>query len=120
MELETGAKFAVLAPMVRGKKGEYQKELLELRSKGFVRARIDGEEVNLSEPLKLKKNLKHDISIYIDRLILKPGIRARLADALEIATGLSQGLAEIELYSDNTRRYFSTRFACADCGISFP
>ena len=113
-------KFAVLAPIVRGKKGEYQKELLELRSQGFVRAKIDGEEVNLSAPIKLKKTFKHDISIYVDRLILKGGIETRLAEALEIATKLSEGLAEIEYYGEPKSRVFSTRFACVDCGTSFP
>lgn len=115
-----GLKFAVLAPIARGKKGEYQKELSELRSRGFIRARIDGEEVNLSTPVKLKKTLRHDISISIDRLVLKPGIGPRLAEALEIATQLSGGLAEVEYYGESRRRFFSTRFACPDCGISFP
>jgi len=115
-----GTKFSVLAPLVRGKKGEYNKELLELRSQGFVRAKIDGNDVNLSQPIKLQKSLKHDISIYIDRLILKLGIEPRLADALEIATKISSGLAEIEVSGVAENRYFSTRFACADCGTSFP
>ncbi len=120
MTFHEGAKFSVLAPIVRGKKGEYQKELTELRSQGFVRARIDGTEVNLSGPLKLQKSLKHDISIYVDRLVLKPGIETRLADALEIATRLSTGLAEIFVTDEPKPRFFSTKFACADCGTSFP
>ncbi len=115
-----GTKFAVLAPIVRGKKGEYQKELLDLRAKGFVRARIDGQEVNLSEPVKLKKSNKHDISIYIDRLVLKPGIQARLTEAVEMAARLAEGLAEVEYQPDKRTRFFSTKFACADCGTSFP
>lgn len=116
---KAGTKFSVLAPIVRGKKGEYQKELLELRSQGFVRAKIDGQEVNLSEPIKLKKSFKHDISIYVDRLVLKPGIESRLAEALEIATGLAEGLAEVEVQGESSIRFFSTKFACADCGSSF-
>jgi excinuclease ABC subunit A len=115
-----GTKFTVMAPLVRGKKGEYQKELLELRSQGFVRAKIDGQEINLAQPLKLQKNLKHDISIYVDRLIMKRGIESRLAEALEIATNLASGLAEIETVGEPNSRYFSTKFACADCGTSFP
>jgi excinuclease ABC subunit A len=115
-----GTKFAVLAPIIRGKKGEYQKELLELRAKGFVRARIDGQEVNLAEPLKLKKTNKHDISIYIDRLVKKPAIQARLSEAVEMAARLADGLVEVEYHPDRRLRFFSTKFACADCGTSFP
>jgi excinuclease ABC subunit A len=115
-----GTKFSVLAPIVRGKKGEYQKELLEFRSQGFVRARIDGNEVNLSTPVKLQKSLKHDISIYVDRLVLKEGVQSRLAEALEIATKHAGGLAEIAITDEPESRYFSTQFACADCGVSFP
>lgn len=115
-----GIKFAVLAPLVRGKKGEYQKELAELKSQGFVRAKIDGEEVNLAGPIKLKKSFKHDISIYVDRLILKPGLESRLADAIEIAAKLSGGLAEVEYFGETKSRIYSTRFACTDCGTSFP
>ena len=115
-----GTKFSVLAPIVRGKKGEYQKELTELRGQGFVRAKIDGEEVNLSTPIKLKKTFKHDISIYVDRLVLKDGIESRLAEALEISTKLAEGLAEVEILREGKTRFFSTKFACADCGTSFP
>lgn len=119
-EGKNGAKFAILAPIVRGKKGEYQKELAELRSQGYVRARIDGEEVSLSGPIKLKKTFKHDISVYVDRLILKPGIESRLTEALDLATKLSEGLAEIEFADEKKPRFYSTQFACSDCGISFP
>lgn len=120
MTFPPDTKFAVLAPIVRGKKGEYQKELLELRSQGFVRAMIDGQEVNLSSPIKLQKSLKHDISIFVDRLIIKPGIETRLADALEIASKLTEGLIEINFIETGEHRFFSTKFACADCGTSFP
>ena len=119
MALAPGTKFSVLAPIVRGKKGEYQKELLEFRSQGFVRAKIDGTEVNLSSPIKLQKNNKHDISIYVDRLVLKEGIESRLAEALEIASQHASGLTEISFSDEPNSRYFSTRFACADCGVSF-
>jgi len=117
---KAGIKFSVLAPIVRGKKGEYQKELTQLRGQGFVRAKIDGQEVNLATPVKLKKSFKHDISVYVDRLVLKEGIESRLAEALEIATKLAEGLAEVEVLGENTTRFFSTKFACADCGTSFP
>lgn len=120
MTFPPGAKFAVLAPIVRGKKGEYQKELLELRSQGFVRAMIDGNEVSLSAPIKLQKSLKHDISIFIDRLVIKTGMEARLADALEMAAKLAEGVIEVSFLDTNEKRFFSTKFACADCGTSFP
>lgn len=113
-------KFAILAPIVRGKKGEYQKELLDWRARGFNRARIDGEEINLSAPIKLKKTHKHDISIYIDRLMLKDGIEARLFEAIEIATQMAQGIVELEVFPEKKRQFFSTKYACADCGTSFP
>ena len=114
-----GTKFAIMAPIARGKKGEFQKELSEIRSQGFVRADIDGEEVSLSAPLKLKKSFKHDISIYIDRLVLKTGIESRLVDALEIANKLADGLIEIKYFEDKpTSRFFSTRYGCSDCGTS--
>ncbi len=115
-----GTRFAILAPFVRGKKGEYQRELLDFRAKGFDRARIDGQEVDLNEPVKLKKTNKHDISIYIDRLVLKPGIQNRLSEAIEMAGRLADGLAEMEYLPDRRSRFFSTKFACADCGTSFP
>jgi len=120
MSDKPGTKFSVLAPIVRGKKGEYQKELTELRGQGFVRAKIDGEEINLATPIKLKKSFKHDISIYVDRLVLKEGIESRLAEALEISTKLAEGLAEVEILGEPGTRFFSTKFACADCGTSFP
>ena len=119
MAMPQGTRFSVLAPVVRGKKGEYQKELSEYRAKGFVRARIDGAEVSLAEPIKLRKTFKHDISIYIDRLVLKPGIEARLAEALETAAGLAEGLTEIETAADSKSRIYSTKFGCIECGASF-
>lgn len=120
LALEKGARFSVLAPFVRGKKGEYQKELQELRSQGFTRVKIDGEELSLAAPIKLKKSYKHDISVYVDRLVLKEGIETRLTEALETAIKLSSGLAEVELLEPRSTKLFSTHFACSDCGISFP
>jgi excinuclease ABC subunit A len=119
MGMPAGTRFSVLAPVIRGKKGEYQRELADFRSKGFVRARIDGAEVSLADPIKLKKTFKHDISIYIDRLILKPGIESRLAEALETASQLAEGLTEIENSSDSSLKLYSTKFACVNCGSSF-
>ncbi|MBY0372020.1 excinuclease ABC subunit UvrA, partial [bacterium] len=118
MALPQGTRFSVLAPVVRGKKGEYQKELSEYRAKGFVRAKIDGAEMSLAETIRLKKTFKHDISVYIDRLVLKPGIESRLAEALETAAGLAEGLTEFENASDLSTKIYSTRFACTACGTS--
>jgi len=119
MEGIPDSKFAILAPIARGKKGEFQKELTDIRSQGFVRAIIDGEEVSLSAPTKLKKSFKHDISIYIDRLVLKTGIEPRLMDALEIANKLSEGLVEVKYFTDSaSSRFFSTKYGCVDCGTS--
>ncbi len=112
-------KFAVLAPIVRAKKGEYRKELSELSRQGFARARIDGEDVELGGSIQLRKNLKHDISIYIDRLVLKPAILSRLNEAVEMAMGLSEGLVEVIVSDIPGSRFFSTQFACVDCGTSF-
>ncbi len=120
MALEKGAKFSILAPIVRGKKGEYQKELQELRAQGFTRVRVDGQEISLAAPIKLKKSFKHDISVYVDRLVLKAGVETRLMEALESATKLAGGLAEIEFVEPHSIRLFSTHFACTDCGVSFP
>ena len=118
MAYPPGTRFSILAPVVRGKKGEYQKELAEYRGKGFVRAKIDGAETSLAETIRLKKTHKHDISVYIDRLVLKPGIESRLAEALETASNLAEGLAEFENAADLSSRIFSTKFACSSCGTS--
>ena len=120
MELPSGTKFSVLAPLVRGKKGEYQKELQELRNQGFSRVKVDGQEMSLAAPIKLKKSFKHDISVYIDRLILKAGIETRLLEALETSVRLSEGLAEVEFLDPASVKLFSTQLACSFCGMSFP
>ncbi len=117
-EWEEGTKFSVLAPIARGKKGEFQKELMTFRSKGFVRARIDGQELSLAQPIQLKKSHRHDISIYVDRLILRKGLEGRLAEALEMAIDITKGLVEVEL-PGKVPLLFSTQFACVDCGQSF-
>jgi excinuclease ABC subunit A len=123
---EEGTKFAILAPIVRGRKGEYQKELLQLRQRGFVRVRIDGETHDLSDSFNLDRNKKHDIEVYVDRLIVKGDrqvLGARLSDSVELALKLAEGLLIVELYeaSGGTREILmSERFACPDCNISYP
>ncbi|HYH89296.1 MAG TPA: excinuclease ABC subunit UvrA, partial [Solirubrobacteraceae bacterium] len=125
MALEDGTRFMVLAPIVRGRKGEYGKQLEELRSEGFTRAKIDGELRLLEEEIVLDKKYKHDISIVVDRLIMRPELRKRLADSVETAVALADGILEIEVMSgDDTKKNrlltFSERFACLHCGISMP
>ncbi|MGH2739451.1 MAG: excinuclease ABC subunit UvrA, partial [Actinomycetota bacterium] len=95
MSLPEGTRFQVLAPVVRGRKGEYEKLLQELARKGFPRARIDGEVRELSEPIKLPKNYKHTIEVVVDRLVAKQGIRRRVADSIETALELAEGVASI-------------------------
>src|SRR3989442_1317392 len=95
MELPEGTRFQVLAPVVRGRKGEYEKLLQDLGRKGFPRARIDGEVRDLAEPIRLPKNYKHSIEVVVDRLVAKPDIRRRVADSVETALGLAEGLAAI-------------------------
>lgn len=106
-----GTKLAILAPVVRGKKGEYQTELLNYRSQGYTRARIDGEEKSLSEPIRLQRSYKHNISIFIDRMTLKPEVLPRLHEAIELATSLANGLVEIAYYGDFPEETFSTKIA---------
>jgi excinuclease ABC subunit A len=120
-----GTKLSILAPIVRGRKGEYQKELVQLRSRGFVRVRIDGEVLDLSQDIALDKNKKHDIDVYVDRLIIK-GDRAalgtRVSDSVEMALKLGDGLLVIEVLDGNraTETLMSERFACPDCHVNYP
>ncbi|MDH4100510.1 MAG: excinuclease ABC subunit UvrA [Nitrospirota bacterium] len=114
-----GSKIQVFAPIVRGRKGEYRKELLQMRKDGFVRARIDGEMHDLAEEISLDKNRKHDIEVVVDRLVVKEGIQGRLADAVETALRLSEGLVVVNLM-DSGDKLYSTRLACIDCGTSLP
>jgi len=112
-------KINIMSPIVRGKKGEFQKELRKLRREGFVRVRVDGETLDLAEHIVLDRNKRHDIDVVVDRLIMKEGIRKRLRDSLEIAVGLSEGLVRIALEEGN-EFIFSERYACQECGIGIP
>ena len=123
MGMEEGARFMVLAPIVRGRKGEYGKQLEELRAEGFTRVKVDGELRMLDEEIKLDKKLKHDISVVVDRLIMRPDVRKRLADSVETAVALADGVLEVETMpreGEGTVQTFSERFACLHCGISMP
>ncbi|HKZ18190.1 MAG TPA: excinuclease ABC subunit UvrA, partial [Geobacteraceae bacterium] len=119
MALPEGTKFNLLSPMVRGRKGEYRKELAQLRKDGFVRVVIDGEPHDLAEEITLDKKKKHDIDIVVDRLIVKEGIQRRLADSLEVALHHAEGIVKIAIVDDETL-LFSEALACIDCGISYP
>ncbi len=128
MELPEGTRFMVLAPIVRGRKGEYGKQLEELRGEGFTRAKIDGELRRLDEEIALDKKYKHDIAIVVDRLVMKGELRKRLADSVETAVSLADGLVEIELVdqTDPTTpgaggghiQTYSEKFACPVHGPS--
>ncbi|MCP9438663.1 MAG: excinuclease ABC subunit UvrA [Nitrospira sp.] len=119
--LPEGTKFQILAPIVRGRKGEYRKELLEMRKAGYVRARIDGTIVDLGEDIALDKQKKHTIEIIVDRLVMKPGdaFMRRLADSVETTLKLTSGLVGI-LTEDGKTRLYSDKLACIKCGISYP
>ncbi len=120
MTLPSGARFQILSPIVRGRKGEYKKELLEMRKMGYGRARIDGRIMDLSEDIKLHKNKKHTIEIIIDRLIIKEGVEKRLADSLEMALRLSKGIVVINEMDKDMDTLYSEKLACIHCGISYP
>ncbi len=121
MQLPEGTRFQVLAPVVRGRKGEYEKLLQDLAKKGFVRARIDGEVRDLAEPIKLPRNYKHTIEVVVDRLVAKPDIRRRAADSIETALQLSEGIASIavQTHEGEDVQTFSQTLACTFDGLSF-
>jgi len=120
MDLEDETRFMVLAPVVRGRKGEYGKLLEDLRAEGFTRALVDGEPRLLEEAIVLDKRYKHDIAVVVDRLRMRPDLRRRLADSIETAVSLAEGMVEIELVDTGERQVYSERFACLECGISLP
>ena len=119
MTLEEGSKILLMAPVVRGKKGEHQKVLDRAKKSGFVRAMIDGNQYELSEDIKLEKNIKHNIEIIVDRLVIKEGIERRLTDSAETAMSIADGLLMVEVLGKETMQ-FSQSFACPDCGVSIP
>jgi excinuclease ABC subunit A len=122
LQLPEGTRFQVLAPVVRGRKGEYEKLLQELARKGFPRARIDGEVRELSESIRLPKTYKHTIEVVVDRLVAKQGIRRRVADSIETALELAEGIASIAVMTHEGHeelQTFSQKLACTFCGLSF-
>ncbi|HKP90834.1 MAG TPA: excinuclease ABC subunit UvrA [Thermoleophilaceae bacterium] len=120
MTLAEGTRFMVLAPVVRGRKGEYGKLFEELRADGYTRVKVDGELRRLEEDIALDKKYKHDIAVVVDRLMMRADIRKRLADSIETAVGIAEGMVEIELVDTSEVRTYSERFACLHCGTSMP
>lgn len=119
MELEEGSRIQVLAPIVRGRKGEYVKQLEEFQKDGFVRAKIDGKMVELSDDITIDRKKKHSISIVVDRLVIKSDMRSRLTESVEIALKHANNLVTIEDVTHNKEMLFSQNYACPDCGIGF-
>jgi len=119
LRLPKGTPLTVFSPIVRGKKGEYRKELEELRRDGFVRTRIDGQMRDLSEEIRLDKNKHHEIDVVVDRLVVKEGAEKRINDSLEIASHLSEGIVKVEK-EGSAPMIFSQKFSCIQCGFSFP
>ncbi len=113
-----GTSLTVLSPIVRDKKGEYRKELEDLRSNGFVRVRIDGQVRDLSEEIRLDKKKRHEIDVIIDRLVVREGAEKRINDSLEIASHLSEGIVKVER-EGSPPIVFSQKFSCIHCGFSF-
>lgn len=121
LKLPKGTKFQILAPIVRGRKGEYRQLLEDIRKKGYIRARVDGKAYNLEEELeaiKLDRYAIHNIEVVVDRLLMKAGLERRLADSIETALNLSEGILIIDVVRDKEIT-FSEKFACLDCGISY-
>ena len=125
MALPERSRVHILAPIVRGRKGEYRKELLELRKAGFVRARVDGQLRDLAEDLALARTHKHTIEVLVDRLVIRPGIEARLADSLGVAFTYGNDVVSVAVLGaqgeePESETLYSQRFACSECGLSFP
>ncbi len=120
LQLPEGTKFTVNAPVVRDRKGEYKDVFEELRNEGFTRVKVDGEQRLLEEEISLDKKFKHTIEVVVDRLTMKPDLRTRLAQSVETAAQLAEGLVAIDVVEEDRSLLFSERFACPDHGVSLP
>jgi len=116
--LPEGEKAQILAPIVRDRKGEHKKEIQQLRQKGFIRIRVDGKIIDLSEEIALDKNKRHTLEVVIDRLVIKPGMLRRLADSIELAVQMGGGI--VTVLGEGRELLLSERMACIACGISYP
>jgi excinuclease ABC subunit A len=120
LQLPDGTKFTVNAPVVRDRKGEYKDVFEELRNEGFTRVKVDGEQKLLEDEITLDKKFKHTIEVVVDRLTMKPDLRTRLAQSVETAAQLAEGLVAIDLVDEDRTLLFSEKFACPDHGVSLP
>src|SRR5712664_3635871 len=120
LQLPEGTKFTVNAPVVRDRKGEYKDVFEELRNEGFTRVKVDGEQRLLEDEISLDKKFKHSIEVVVDRLTMKPDLRTRLAQSVETAAQLAEGLVAIDLVDEDRSLLFSEKFACPDHGVSLP
>ena len=120
LELGEGVRVDVMAPVVRGRKGEYKKELADFRRQGFVRVRVDGKPYELADEIRLAKTRRHDIDLVIDRIVVKEAARSRIAESIATALRLADGLVKLELGGGGEPLLLSERNACAGCGVSFP
>ena len=118
MAMPEGTRLLLLAPVVRGKKGEFRKELLEFQRRGFERVKVNGQLVQIGEAPKLDKKLKHDIEVVVDRVVVREGMEQRLADSFETALGLAEGIAYVEHADTGERTVFSQKFACPESGFT--
>jgi excinuclease ABC subunit A len=119
LELPQGSKITLLSPIVRGRKGEYKKELESLRREGYTKVKIDGEMKDLEEVVSLDKRKKHNVDVVVDRIVMKEGVLARLSDSLEVSARLSGGLVKVEVVGGKDM-LFNEKLSCAVCGISYP
>ena len=119
LQQKEDTKFEILAPIVRGRKGEFREVLEEVKREGFIRIRIDGQLQEIDSDIKLDKKFKHNIDVMVDRLTINPRIRQRLTESVEIALKMANGLMILNLSDQNEEKLFSEHFACANCGISF-
>ena len=120
MELPVGTKFQILAPVIRGKKGEHVKVFEDARRSGYARVRVDGSLYDLTEEISLNKNQKHQIEVVVDRLVMREDLHQRLTDSVETATSLTGGLVLLHQIADDKLDMFSLNYACEDCDISMP
>lgn len=120
MENPEARRIQILAPLINGQKGSHKKVFEDIKNKGFVRMKVNGEIYDIADAPELEKNKKHDISVIVDRIVIKEGIEKRLADSLETVFTISQGTVKIDYPDENKELIFSKNFGCPDCGINFP
>ena len=118
LELPEGTRVQILSPVVRARKGEYQKVFEDARKSGYVRVRVDGSLYELTEEIRLEKNKKHNIEIVVDRLVIRPDVRQRLTDSVETASNLAGGIVIANILQEERDLLFSQNYACEDCGVS--